>query len=178
MKIISTPLPDLYVIETINFQDNRGSFQKLFNKEFFVEHNLEYNFSEFYYSVNHQGVIRGMHFQLPPNDHTKLVYVSQGEILDVVIDLRKGSTTYGLHFEIKLNEFNAKYLYIPKGFAHGFASMKEGSIVNYAQTSCYVPQSDYGIRFDSCGINWPIKNPTVSKRDLSFEKLIDFKSPF
>lgn len=119
-----------------------------------------------------------MHFQLPPHDHTKLVYVSRGRIMDVVVDLRKDSLTYGKHFAIELDDRKAQYLYIPKGFAHGFASLEEGSIVNYAQTSCYAPESDCGIKYDSCGIEWPFESPTVSGRDLAFDKLETFKSPF
>lgn len=132
MKMIETPFDGLYVLETVNFTDTRGAFQKLFNKEFFIENGLDCDFCEFYYSVNKKGVIRGMHFQLPPHDHTKLVYVSQGRILDVVVDLRKTSKTYKQHFSIELDAKNGKYLYIPKGFAHGFASLDDGSIVNYA----------------------------------------------
>lgn len=178
MKKIDTLFDGLFVLETVNFRDCRGAFQKLFNKVFFIENGLDCDFCELYYSVNKKGVIRGMHFQLPPYDHSKLVYVSQGRILDVVVDLRKNSKTYKQHFSIELDANDSKYLYIPKGFAHGFASLEDGSIVNYAQTSCYESDSDYGILFNSCGIEWPFINPIVSGRDLTFENLNDFKSPF
>lgn len=178
MKILETTFSGLFLIETNNFKDNRGSFQKLFNLEFFKENNLETNFQELYYSVNMKGVIRGMHFQTPPQEHTKLVYVSQGKIMDVVVDIRKKSPTYGKHFMIELNRENGLYLYIPKGFAHGFASLEDRTIVNYAQTSCYAPDHDCGVRYDSCGIEWPFHNPIVSARDLKFQPFTDYISPF
>ena len=136
MTINKTSFEGLLVLETINFQDNRGGFQKLFNFDFFKENGLETDFKEFYYSVSQKNVVRGMHFQLPPFDHTKLVYVSKGRIKDVCLDIRKQSATYGKCFSIELDDKQGKYLYIPKGFAHGFISLEDGSIVNYAQTSC------------------------------------------
>lgn len=178
MKIIATDFDGLFVLETINFLDSRGGFQKLFNDEFFRENNLDTDFKEFYYSVSKKDVIRGMHFQLPPCDHTKLVYVSKGKIKDVVVDLRKQSATYGYCFFIELDDAKAQYLYIPKGFAHGFLSQEDGSIVNYAQTSCYSKEHDCGIAYHSIGFDWEVSTPIVSGRDLTFEDLKHFKSPF
>jgi len=178
MKINETPFEGLLILETINFTDNRGSFQKLFNLEFFKENQLDNDFKEFYFSVSQKDVIRGMHFQLPPFEHTKLVYVSKGKILDVAVDLRKTSKTYMQHFCIELNDSDAKYVYIPKGFAHGFLSLEDESIVNYAQTSCYSKESDCGIAYNSFGFDWQITNPIVSSRDLTFETSNNFKSPF
>ncbi len=119
-----------------------------------------------------------MHFQLPPADHTKLVYVSRGSILDVVIDIRKASPTYGKAYSVILSEDEDKYLYIPRGFAHGFLSLADGSIVNYAQTSVYSPTHDCGILATACGVSWPVDNPIFSQRDMNFESLGQFKSPF
>lgn len=178
MKIIPTAFKGLYVLETLNFQDDRGSFQKLFNYDFFKANGLDTDFKEFYYSVSQKNVIRGMHFQLPPFDHTKLVYVSKGRIKDVVVDIRNDSETYGQCFSIELDDKQAHYLYIPKGFAHGFLSLEEGSIVNYAQTSCYSKEHDSGIIYNSIDLNWGISTPAVSGRDLTFERLENFKSPF
>jgi len=169
MKKINTGFEGLFLLETNNFTDNRGGFQKLFNFDFFIENNLDTDFKEFYYSVSEKNVIRGMHFQLPPFDHTKLVYVSKGSIMDVVVDLRKQSKTYQHTFNVELNDNEAKYLYIPKGFAHGFLSLEEGSIVNDA---------DYGIAYNSFGFDWMVQNPIVSQRDMNFEKFESFKSPF
>lgn len=178
MEIIKTPFEGLLVLQTVNFRDNRGGFQKLFNYDFFKENSLDYDFKEFYYSVNKVNVLRGMHFQTPPFDHTKVVYVSKGRIRDVVLDIRKDSKTYGKCFSIELDEQKGQYLYIPKGFAHGFVSLGDGSIVNYAQTTCYAKENDCGIDATSIGFDWGIDNPIRSGRDLTFEKLIDFNSPF
>lgn len=178
MKIIETSFDGLFVLETNNFQDNRGSFQKLFNFDFFKENGLDCNFKEFYYSVNKVNVVRGMHFQTPPFDHTKVVYVSKGRIKDVVVDIRKKSSTYGKCFSIELDDQKGQYLYIPKGFAHGFVSLEDGSIVNYAQTTCYAKDNDCGIDATSIGFDWGVENPIRSGRDLTFEKLNDFNSPF
>lgn len=178
MKKIETPFEGLYILETNNFQDERGSFQKLFNYDFFVENGLATDFKEFYYSLNKKGVRRGMHFQIPPYDHVKVVYVSYGKILDVVVDLRKTSSTFGKCYSIELDDQKAQYLYIPKGFAHGFLSLKENTIVNYAQTTCYNKECDCGIDQKSINFDWGIENPIVSGRDLTFPKLQDFNSPF
>ena len=178
MQMTETYLEGLFVLETVNFQDARGSFQKVFNAGFFEKNGLECDFKEFYYSVNRKNAIRGMHFQLPPHDHAKMVHVSKGRILDVVLDLRKKSATYGKYFTIELDETFGRYLYIPRGMAHGFLSLEDGSIVNYAQTSCYAPEYDCGIDRDSFGFEWPAEKPIVSGRDLTFQPLKDFKSPF
>lgn len=178
MEIIKTSFEGLFVLQTVNFQDDRGCFQKLFNFEFFKENGLECDFKEFYYSVNKKGVVRGMHFQTPPCDHTKVVYVSRGKIKDVVVDIRKKSATYGKFFEIELDDQKGQYLYIPKGFAHGFVSLEDGSIVNYAQTSSYSKEHDCGVDAMSFGFDWGIMSPIRSGRDLTFEKLSVFNSPF
>ncbi len=178
MNKIKTPFEGLYIIETNNFQDERGSFQKVFNYDFFKDNGLITEFKEFYYSLNKEGVRRGMHFQIPPYDHVKVVYVSLGKILDVVVDIRKGSSTYGKCFSIELDDKKAQYLYIPKGFAHGFLSLQNNTIVNYAQTTCYNRECDCGISQDSIDFDWGIKDPIVSGRDLTFPSLDDFNSPF
>ncbi len=178
MKKIDTGFEGLYILETNNFTDDRGSFQKLFAFDFFAENGLVTNFKEFYYSVSKKNVIRGMHFQIQPHEHTKLMYVSKGSILDVVVDLRKNSETYGKYFSIKLDDTSARYMYIPVGFAHGFLALEDDTIVNYAQSSCYSQQADCGIAYNSFGFNWGIENPIISKRDLNFEKLAGFNSPF
>ena len=178
MEIQKTSMEGLLVLKTNHFQDERGVFQKFFNYDFFIENGLATDFKEFYYSLNKKGVRRGMHFQIPPYDHVKVVYVSYGKILDVVVDIRKSSKTYGKCFSIELDDQKAQYLYIPKGFAHGFLSLKDNSIVNYAQTSCYNKECDYGIDQNSIDFDWGIDNPIVSGRDLTFPKLSEFVTPF
>ena len=178
MKIIPTHINGLFILETTNFVDERGSFQKLFTFDFFNENGLDFNFKELYYSVSKKNVIRGMHFQIPPCEHTKLVYVSKGKILDVVLDIRKNSATYGKYFSIELNDSSGQYLYIPKGCAHGFLSHENDSIVNYAQTSVYSKECDKGILYNSFGFDWNIDSEIISERDKSFPKLLELKSPF
>lgn len=178
MEIVETPFAGLLILRTPVFLDERGCFQKLFNDDFFREHGLDCDFKEFYYSVNRKDVIRGMHYQEPPCDHTKLVYVSAGRILDVVLDIRTSSETYGQCFSIVLDGRKGEYLYIPKGFAHGFLSLEEGSVVNYAQTSCYSREHDCGIDALSIPFDWDTAEPVRSGRDLSFVPLNQFNSPF
>ncbi len=178
MKKIATDFEGLFILETNNFQDERGGFQKLFNYDFFMENGLECDFKEFYYSVNKVNVIRGMHFQIPPYDHTKVVYVSRGRIKDVVVDLRKSQPTFGKCFSIELNDQKGQYLYIPKGFAHGFVSLEDGSIVNYAQTTCYSKEHDCGVDAMSIDFDWGIRNPIRSGRDMTFAKIQCADLPF
>ena len=178
MTIKKTPIDGLLILRTDKYQDERGSFVKLFNHDFFTEHGLDTDFKEFYYSVNRKNVVRGMHFQTPPCDHSKLVYVSQGKIRDVIVDLRKESPTYGQWFSIDIDADSNIYIYIPKGMAHGYISLEDNTIVNYAQTSCYDREHDCGIDSMSVGIDWGIEEPIRSGRDLTFPKLKDFNSPF
>lgn len=178
MEIIKTKFDGLIILQTVKANDDRGSFQKLFNYDFFAENGLATDFKEFYYSVNRKGARRGMHFQIPPFDHVKIVYVSKGRILDVCVDIRKKSATFGKCFSIELNAENGQYLYIPKGFAHGFLTLEDNSIVNYAQTSCYNKECDCGILQDSIDFEWGESSVIVSKRDQTFPKLSEYKSPF
>lgn len=178
MKIIETPIDGLSIIETNYFSDDRGGFMKIFNYDFFRENGLEWDFKEIYFSANKKNVIRGMHFQTPPFDHTKLVYCSKGSLLDVVIDLRASSSTYGQSFSLELNDNDGRYLYIPSGFAHGFKSLKDDTICNYAQTSCYAKDNDCGISLDSFGFDWQVDELICSERDKTFPRLDEFITPF
>lgn len=178
MEIKTTEFEGLLVLQNSPLTDDRGLFLKVFNYDFFRNSKLNADFKEFYYSTSNKNVIRGMHFQVPPYHHAKLIYVSHGRILDVVIDLRRSSATYKKHFAIELNDINGKYLYIPVGFAHGFLSLENETIVNYAQTSCYSKEHDSGILFNSFEFEWEIDNPIISDRDLSFVELNNFESPF
>lgn len=178
MKILNTPIQDLKILEPKIFEDIRGQFVKTFTDEFFKLQGLDINIKETYYSISHKNVIRGMHFQIPPDEHIKLVYVPQGEIIDVVLDIRKNSPSYGKFFEIKLSAENRKVLIIPKGLAHGFKSLKNNTNVTYMQTSCYSPNNDKGINYNSFGFDWKCSNPKLSDRDLSFPSLNDFITPF
>lgn len=168
MIIKSTYLGDIYEIENMKFQDERGDFVKTFHEERFKAAGLEYAFKENFYSVSKKGVLRGMHFQIPPHDHAKLVYVPYGEILDVVVDIRSESPNYGKFFSLTLSADNAKSIYIGKGFAHGFLTISKTAIVSYSTTTVHSPKHDSGIKWNSFKMNWPEIDKIISKRDSSF----------
>lgn len=178
MKIINTKIQGLKILEPKIFKDDRGIFIKNFNDEFFKENSLEIYIKETYYSISHRDVIRGMHFQTPPYDHIKLVYVPYGSIIDVVLDIRKNSPTYGQYFSTEISNKDGKILVIPKGLAHGFKSLEDNTNVTYMQTSCYAPNNDFGIRYDSFGFEWECESPKLSDRDKSFPTISQFDSPF
>lgn len=178
MKLIKTNFDNLYIIETFKSSDKRGDFTKCFSFDFFRQNGLETNYKELYYSCSKKDVIRGMHFQIPPHDHVKIVFVSKGEILDVVLDLRKESPTFGQYFFINITDDSHTAIYIPQGFAHGFLSLKEDTIVHYYQSSCYNKEADKGIKYDSFGFVWSVANPILSDRDLFLPDFHKFNTPF
>lgn len=178
MNLVKTDIDGLLLLEPNIFKDSRGKFIKTFTDDFFKENNLDISIKEIYYSISNKDVIRGMHFQIPPYDHIKLVYVPYGSIIDVVLDLREGSATYGKYFSIELSSNNGKVLIIPKGLAHGFKSLEDNTNVTYMQTTCYAPNNDGGVRYDSFGFGWNCKSPKISDRDKTFSSLKEFKTPF
>jgi len=178
MRKIETGFEGLYIIEGNVFEDIRGLFLKTFHQSSFSDLGLETNYKERYYSKSHKNVIRGMHFQTPPFDHVKIVNVLQGTILDVVVDLRKTSPSYRWCFYTELNDYDGRWLYIPKGFAHGFKALADNTIVEYNQTTEYNKECDCGIRWDSIGFDWQLINPVISERDKDFPSINDFLSPF
>jgi len=177
MVVEETEFAGLKILRNFVSRDNRGIFIKTFNSLQFQQVGLATDWRESYYSVSDQGVIRGMHFQLPPHDHEKLVYVTAGSILDVVVDLRSESATYGRSFSVTLAE-HATSLYIPRGFAHGFLALTPQATVVYNVATGYEPTADAGIRWDSIGFEWPVASPTLSARDAAFQSLAEFESPF
>lgn len=178
MKLIASEIPGCFVIDLQAFHDARGSFVKTFRATSFRELGLESTFTESFYSTSNEGVLRGMHFQLPPVDGAKLVYVLQGAILDVATDLRRGSPAYGKSVSFELEASTATAVYIPRGVAHGFLTTKGPATVVYSVSSEYVPQLDAGVHWDSLGFDWPISAPLLSARDTGFPALRDFDSPF
>lgn len=178
MELKPTRLDGIYFIEPRHLQDERGSFIKSFHKDTFEKHGLATDFHETYYSTSKQGVIRGMHFQTPPAHHAKLVYVTRGSILDVIVDIRKGSPTYGEYVTQELSADNHMAVYIPVGFAHGFLSLEDDTSVTYLQTSMHSPENDAGIHALSFGFDWGVKDPIMSARDQGFPTLADYNSPF
>lgn len=169
MNIKNTEFNDLYVLEYNSFKDNRGEFVKTIHKDIFIENDLEWKFVESFYSVSGLNVFRGMHFQFQPEDHIKLVYVVKGSILDVVLDLRYNSSTYGQFFKTELSDKNRKGLYIGKGFAHGFLSLEADTIVEYHTTTVQNKECEGGIRYDSFGYEIDVDNPIISERDSLFD---------
>ena len=174
----ATEIDGLFILSNVLFSDERGSFKKVFTENEFVSLNLEFDFKELYYSINKKDVIRGMHFQTPPHDHIKMVYVIHGTITDVCLDIRKNSKTYGTYFSIELSGEDEQYLYIPKGIAHGFAARTDTAIVHYAQTSCYNKEHDCGIHYASFGYNWNITQPIISARDKGFPGIQAYEGVF
>jgi dTDP-4-dehydrorhamnose 3,5-epimerase len=178
MKIIGRPLPNLLLIEPKVFVDDRGDFVKTFHVGMFAELGIAFQPVEEFFSTSHKGVLRGMHFQLPPQDHGKLVYCVRGSVLDVVLDLRKKSPDYGRCASAVLSATNHHQFFIPTGFAHGFLSLEDNSVMVYKTSTVHAPAHDSGVRWDTFGLDWGVAEPIVSPRDGTFVSFNDFKSPF
>lgn len=170
MKIDSTPFEGLFVLEPRVFSDERGYFFESFNQQTFKQNNIHYNWVQDNQSHSKYGVIRGLHFQKPPFAQTKLVRVLQGEILDVVVDLRHASKTFGQSYSIVLSSQNHLQLLIPKGFAHGFSVLSETADVMYKCDELYNKESESGILFNDpqLAIDWKVDHDkmVVSSKDL------------
>ena len=180
MKIYKTFIKDLLIIKPQIFKDKRGSFYESYNKKNFDE-NINIVFVQDNESKSNKGVVRGLHFQLPPFEQTKLVRCVSGEILDIAVDLRINSKTYGKFFSIKLSSENNKQLFVPKGFAHGFQVLSETAIVNYKVDSFYNPNSESGIIWSDkdLSIDWNLDiKPILSSKDLKLISFKELKSPF
>jgi dTDP-4-dehydrorhamnose 3,5-epimerase len=169
MNVISTPIPDLFVVEPRIFIDERGHFFEHYNEEKFKLHGLDYKFVQDNQSKSSYGVIRGLHYQLAPFAQTKLLRVIAGKIFDVAVDIRHNSPTYGHWYGLELSDDNFLQLLIPKGFAHGFAVLSETAIVHYKCDNIYNPSAEKGISYcdKSLGIDWHIteKDAIVSPKD-------------
>ncbi len=174
MKIETTNLEGVFEVENIKFKDKRGVFVKTFHEGVFSENGLETDFKESFYSISRKGVLRGMHFQLPPCDHAKLIYVTEGKILDVVVDVRKNSPTFGRYFSTHLSSENVKSLYIAKGFAHGFLTLSNTATVVYLTSTAHSPEADSGIKWDSFGFKWTENSKhIISERDNMLPSIDD-----
>jgi dTDP-4-dehydrorhamnose 3,5-epimerase len=169
--ITESRVPGCFLIRPWIRKDARGSFIKTFHAATFQSLGLETDFREDYYSISQKGVLRGMHFQRPPHQHAKLVYCAQGGILDAVVDLRSGTPGFGAHEVFNLSSENGCIVYVPAGVAHGFFVQSEEAITVYKVTTEYNPEADDGVRWDSCGIQWPSETPLLSPRDNSFRPL-------
>ena len=172
MKIIKTKFKDLFVVNTRVFKDNRGWLKEEFKKKI-VKKNLVFTVV----SNSKKNVLRGLHMQTR-NSQDKFLSVVKGKILDVAVDLRKNSNTYGKHFKIILSEKNGKHLFVPKGFAHGILGLDKENILHYACTNYRDPKSEVSIKWNdkNLNINWGIKKPIISKKDKFALSLKDFEN--
>jgi len=173
-----TSIPGVFEIDMFHAGDERGMFVKPYHKDTLEERGLESEFRESFYSTNQKGVIRGMHFQHPPHDHAKIVYCTSGRLLDVILDLRVGSPTYGKFATIELSGDNYKAAYLPSGVAHGFAVLEDNTCMVYLTSTVHAPLADDGVHINSFGMNWPFDNPICSQRDQDFKTLKETQSPF
>jgi dTDP-4-dehydrorhamnose 3,5-epimerase len=178
MELISTSLPGCYTVVPFMATDERGTFVKTFRCDQFSALGLPTDWQEEYYSSSHLGVIRGMHFQTPPFDHEKLVFCVHGAVLDVVLDIRSQSPSYGQSIAVNLDSAKGLGLFIPRGMAHGFLALTENAVMTYKVTSLYAPENDAGIRWNSFGADWGIEKPIVSLRDAAHSDFASFKTPF
>jgi dTDP-4-dehydrorhamnose 3,5-epimerase len=180
MKVINEPLPGLKVIQPNVFEDARGYFYESYNADAFKKIGIPEEFVQDNQSLSNRGVLRGLHFQTPPMAQGKLVRVIQGSVLDVAVDLRKDSPTYGQHFTIELTGTNKLMFYVPVGFAHGFAVLEDQTIFSYKCTNLYSPENEGGIMWNdpTLNIDWQVESPSLSAKDEVNMNFNDFVSPF
>ena len=187
MEVLTTSISGVYIIEPKVFKDSRGYFFESFSQREFDEKisallGQEIRFVQDNESMSGYGVMRGLHFQRPPFTQSKLVRCVRGSVLDVAVDLRRGSPTYGQHVAVELTEENHRQFFIPKGFAHGFAVLSETAVFQYKCDEFYHPEADGGISIldESLGIDWriPAEKAILSEKDLRHPRLAEFESPF
>ncbi|MCK9452159.1 MAG: dTDP-4-dehydrorhamnose 3,5-epimerase [Bacteroidales bacterium] len=180
MEIITTKIPDLLIVKPTVFEDNRGYFFESYNKEQFLGKGIDQNFVQDNESKSMKGVLRGLHFQAPPFAQGKLVRVMKGAVLDVAVDIRKNSPTYGQWASIELTESNKMMYWVPPGFAHGFVTLEDSTVFFYKCTNVYNKASEGSIRWNDPDLNidWNIKNPILSEKDQISPLFKDFISPF
>lgn len=182
MEVIKTELEGVVIIAPKIFRDARGYFFESFSQKEFEKKVRKIAFVQDNESMSSYGVMRGLHFQLPPFTQSKLVRCVKGKVLDVAVDIRKGSPTFGKHVSVELSEDNHRQFFVPRGFAHGFAVLSETAVFQYKCDNFYAPQSDGGISIldDSLGIDWklPTDKVILSEKDTKHPLLKDFDSPF
>jgi len=176
--IATCDIPGVLEIRPVVRSDARGSFVKIFHQEIFARHGIALDFAEMYHTTSREGVIRGLHFQTPPHDYVKLVGCVSGAVFDAVVDLRRGSPTFGRHCAFRLSQAEGNLLYLPSGIAHGFCVEAGTATMLYVTSTVYAAEHDTGIAWDSAGIAWPVADALLSDRDRAFPRLQDFDSPF
>ncbi|MCW3083733.1 MAG: dTDP-4-dehydrorhamnose 3,5-epimerase [Bacteroidetes bacterium] len=180
MQIIKTEIPDLLIIQPKVFEDERGYFYESYNKKLLAENGLDANFVQDNQSMSQKGVLRGLHFQAPPYTQGKLVSVIKGAVLDVAVDLRKNSATYGKHYSIELTEKNKTMFWVPEGFAHGFLTLENNTIFSYKCTNYYHKDSENSILWNdpALSISWGIQDPVLSEKDKAGKSFTEFEGMF
>lgn len=182
MEVIKTDIEGVVIIEPKLFKDDRGYFFESFSQKEFEQKVYPIHFVQDNESMSSYGVMRGLHFQLPPFAQSKLVRCVKGKVLDVALDIRKFSPTYGKHISVELSEENHRQLFIPRGFAHGFAVLSDFAVFQYKCDNFYSPNADCGISIldESLGIDWRISKDKIilSEKDRLRPLLRDFESPF
>lgn len=178
MNVEGTRLEGVKKLTPVVRPDDRGFFVKTFHKTSFAEAGIHTDFPEHFFSKSRKNVVRGMHFQTPPHAQAKVVFCVTGSVRDVVLDLRKGSPTYGEHIAEVLSSEDWGALYLPPGFAHGFVALEDDTTMAYLVGAEYAPSNDTGVRWDSFGCDWGLDNPIVSDRDKELTPLSDYDSPF
>jgi len=181
MEFIETSLKDAYIIQPKVFQDERGFFLESYSEKEFKENDIKAKFVQDNHSLSvKKGVLRGLHFQLPPNEQSKLVRVTRGKVCDVIVDIRKNSPTYGKWEGFELSAENFKMLFVPRGFAHAFLTLEDNTEFLYKVDNLYAPESDSGLIWNDSDLNidWPIRDPILSEKDAKLQKFKDFQSPF
>lgn len=178
MKTQNTDLAGVKMLKAPAFTDVRGGFVKSFHAPGFERIGLPTDWCEEYFTTSARNVVRGMHFQEPPAQHAKLVFCVAGRVLDVVLDIRADSPTFGKAIGVELTPGDGVGLYVPVGCAHGFLSLTDDSVMYYKVTSIHEPEHDRGIAWDSFGFDWPVHDPILSERDLIHPTLTDYVSPF
>lgn len=180
MKVIETFINGILIIELDSFSDERGYFLEIFNAERYNSFNIDLAFVQDNISVSKKGTIRGLHYQVPPRAQAKLCQVLKGKVLDVAVDLRFGSPTFGQHLALELSEEKPTQLFIPMGFAHGFAVLSDEAIFHYKCSDFYSKQHERAIRFNdpTVNINWGIENPIVSEKDKTAKLFTEIDKNF
>ena len=182
MKFVNTPIEGLVIIEPTVFRDDRGCFLESYNKKKFEKAIGEISFVQENESKSSKGVLRGLHFQKPPYAQAKLVRCIEGKVLDVAVDIRDGSETFGQHVAVELSGENKKQVFIPKGFAHGFVVLSDSATFAYKVDNTYAPDSDAGIRWNDSILNiqWGFDESEVlvSEKDAKLPFFSKFKTPF
>ncbi|MBL7884156.1 MAG: dTDP-4-dehydrorhamnose 3,5-epimerase [Bacteroidia bacterium] len=180
MEVIKTEIEGLLIIKPKVFEDERGYFYESYNEQSMIAAGLNLKFVQDNQSLSQTGVLRGLHFQNPPYAQGKLVRVIKGAVLDVAVDIRKGSATYGKHVSIELTEQNKTMFWVPEGFAHGFLTLKDNTIFSYKCTNYYNKSSEDCLLWNdpTLAINWRISNPQLSEKDKEGKLFSNFESCF